>query len=154
MRLQVRGEGEVGDPGAPRGDLELIIRVAEHPDFRRDGSNLICAVPITFSQAALGAKIEIPTLTGKTTLNVPRGTQSHTEIRISGEGMPVLRGGRNGDLRVRVVVETPQQLTTRQEELLREMAEIEHKEVSPARKSLLERIKGLFSSEAEKKADA
>jgi molecular chaperone DnaJ len=151
MRIQVRGEGEAGDPGAPRGDLELIVRVADHPDFRRDGINLICAIPITISQAALGSKIEVPTLTGKTTLTIPKGTQTHTEIRVPGEGMPSLRGGRRGDLRAVVMVETPQTLTKRQEELLRELAEIDHKEVSPARKSLLDRLKGLFASEPEKK---
>jgi molecular chaperone DnaJ len=147
----LRGEGEHGEPGAPPGDLEMVVRVAEHPDFKRDGSNLLCAVPITFSQAALGAKIEIPTLTGKTTLNIPRGTQSHSEVRISGEGVPNLRNGRKGDLRVVVVVETPAQMTKRQEELLRELAEIEHKEVSPARKSVLDRLKGLFGTESETK---
>jgi molecular chaperone DnaJ len=151
MRLTLRGEGEHGEPGAPPGDLEMVVRVAEHPDFKRDGSNLLCAVPITYSQAALGAKIEIPTLTGKTTLNIPRGTQSHSELRISGEGAPNLRNGRKGDLRVVVVVETPAQMTKRQEELLRELAEIEHKEVSPARKSLLDRLKGLFGTESETK---
>lgn len=158
LRLQLRGEGEVGDPGAPRGDLELVIRVADHPDFKRDRDNLICAVPITFSQAALGAKIDIPTLLNKTSLTIPKGTQTHTEIRIPGEGMPNLRSGRKGDLRVMVVVETPEKLTKRQEELLRELAEIEHKEVSPARKSLFERIKGFFTGEEteekEKKAES
>ena len=149
LRLQVQGEGEAGDPGAPRGDLELVVRIAEHPDFRRQGNDLICAVPITFSQAALGASVEIPTLTSKTTFTVPRGTQSHTEIRISGEGMPSLRTGRKGDLRVIVVVETPTHLTERQEELLREMAEIEHKQVTPARKSFLGRLRGLFGTEGE-----
>ena len=150
MRLQVRGEGEAGDPGAPRGDLELIVRVADHADFKRDGDNLLCAVPVTISQAALGAKIEIPTLAGKTTLTVPKGTQSHTEIRVPGEGLPGLRNGRKGDLRVVVVVETPTTLTKRQEELLRELAEIDHKEVSTARKSLLEKLKRLFTSDSEK----
>jgi molecular chaperone DnaJ len=155
VRLQVRQEGEVGDVGAPRGDLEIIIRVAEHPDFKRDRDNLICVIPITFSQSALGAKIDIPTLSGKTSLTVPKGTQTHTEIRIHGEGMPNLRSGRKGDLRVLVVLETPEKLTPRQEELLRELAEIEHKDVSPARKSLFERIKGFFgSAEAEGKKES
>jgi molecular chaperone DnaJ len=151
LRLQMRGEGEVGDPGAPRGDLELVLRVADHPDFKRERDNLICAVPITFSQAALGAKIDIPTLLNKTSLTIPKGTQTHTEIRVPGEGMPNLRTGRKGDLRVMVVVETPEKLTKRQEELLRELAEIEHKEVSSARKSLFERIKGFFAGEEEER---
>jgi molecular chaperone DnaJ len=147
VRLQLRGEGEAGDPGAPRGDLELVIRVAEHADFKRDRDNLICVIPITFTQAALGAKIEIPTLLNKTSLNIPKGTQTHTEIRIPSEGMPNLRSGRKGDLRVLVVVETPETLTKQQEELFRELAELEQKDVSPARKSLFERIKGYFKGD-------
>jgi molecular chaperone DnaJ len=147
VRLQMRGEGEAGDPGAPRGDLEMVVRVSEDSDFKRDGNNLICAVPITFSQAALGATIDIPTLLGKASLTIPRGTQTHEEIRISGEGMPSLRGSRRGDLRVLVIIETPTALSKRQEELLRELAEIEHKNVSPERKSLLDKLKGFFGAE-------
>jgi molecular chaperone DnaJ len=149
------GEGDAGQPGAERGDLELVVRIAEHADFQRDGIHLVSAVPITYSQAALGAVIEIPTLTAKTKLNVPRGTQSHSEIRIHGEGLPELRvdrrgqpvsGGRRGDLRVLVVIETPANLSSRQEELLRELAESEHKRVAEPRKSFLDRVKGWFSS--------
>ncbi|HEY8505037.1 MAG TPA: molecular chaperone DnaJ [Gemmataceae bacterium] len=146
-RLQVRGEGEAGEAGAPRGDLELVVRVAEHPDFRREGDDLLCQVPITFSQAALGGEIEIPTLTEKRTITLPRGTQSHRVLRVPGLGMPSLRGGRRGDLMVQVVVETPTHLTERQEELLRELAEIEQRNVPPRRKSFLERLRALFGSE-------
>jgi molecular chaperone DnaJ len=160
LRLLLPGEGDAGQPGAERGDLELVVRVQEHADFRRDGTNLISAVPITYSQACLGAILEIPTLTGKAKLEVPRGTHSHTELRIAGEGLPDLRvdrrgqpinSGRRGDLRVLVAVETPQGLTKRQEELLRELAEIEHKHVAGPRKSFLDRVKGWFGSADEKK---
>ena len=153
------GEGDAGQPGAERGDLELVVRVAEHADFQRDGFNLVCAVPISFSQAALGAVLEIPTLTGKTKLTVPRGTQSHTEIRVSGEGLPELRvdrrgqpvnSGRRGDLRAVLVVETPQNLDKRQEELFRELSTIDHKEVAGPKKGLLERIKGWFGASESK----
>jgi molecular chaperone DnaJ len=155
MRLLLPGEGDAGQFGAERGDLELVVRVAEHPEFQRDGVHLVCAVPLSFSQSALGATIEIPTLTGKTKLTVPRGTQSHTELRVNGEGLPELRvdrrglpvtGGRRGDLRVLVVVETPTALDNRHEELFREMAEIEKKKVAGPKKSFLERVKRWFTS--------
>jgi molecular chaperone DnaJ len=155
LRLFVGGEGDAGEPGAPRGDLELVVRVAEHQLFKREGADLfIEEFPITFSQAALGANLEVPTLTGRAKLQVPVGTQTGTEFRLRGEGMPelkVTRQGqpvehtRKGDLRVTVVVETPAHLTKRQEELLRELAEIEHKQVSPQRKSFVDKIKDLFT---------
>ena len=148
MRIQYRGEGEAGEPGAPRGDLEIVLRVAEHPDFQRDGNNLVTEVPITISQAVLGGELEIPLLTHSVKLTLPKGLQSHQVLRIANQGMPNLRGGgRKGDLLVQIVVETPTKLTPRQEELFRELAEIDHKEVSPARKSFFERLKGFFSPE-------
>jgi len=160
LRLLLPGEGDAGQPGAERGDLELLVRVGEHPDFQRDGIHLVSAYPISFSQAALGATIEIPTLTGTTQLQVPKGAQSHTEIRVSGEGMPELRvdrrgqpvtNSRRGDLRVLIVVETPKVLTERQEELLREMAGIEHKQVSAPKSGFLNKLKGWFSPTDEKR---
>jgi len=148
MRMQYRGEGEAGEPGAPRGDLEIVLRVGEHPDFQRDGNNLITQVPITFSQAALGGEIEIPLLTTTIKMTLPKGLQSQQVMRVSGHGMPSPRGGsRRGDLIIEIVVETPTKLTPRQEELFRELAEIDHKEVSPARKSFFERLKGFFASD-------
>ncbi len=144
-RIRYGGEGAAGDPGAPRGDLYCVVRVREHAIFQRDGGNLICQVPITFSQAALGGDIEIPTLGGPFNYRLKAGTQSHEVLRVQGYGMPALRGGRAGDLLVQVIVETPRTLTKRQEELLRELAEIEHKHVSPERKSFLDRLKGFFT---------
>jgi molecular chaperone DnaJ len=136
------GEGEAGDPGAPRGDLYCVLRVKEHPFFRRQGRDLFCQVPITFSQAALGAVIEVPTLDGKTVpLHVPRGTQSHEVLRVPGQGMPHVRSQERGDLLVQVIVEVPKKLTRRQEELLRELAELEQKNVTPQRRSFLDMIK-------------
>jgi molecular chaperone DnaJ len=147
MRIPIRGEGEAGDRGAPRGDLYLRVRVAEHPVFTREGPHLICQVPITISQAALGGTIEVPTLEGVIDHPLKRGTQTGEVIRIPGKGMPDVRGRGHGDLHVQVVVETPRQLTKRQEELLRELAELDHKHVSPQRKSFFEKLKGLFSSD-------
>ncbi len=147
MRIPLRGEGEAGDPGGPRGDLYCRIRVREHAVFTRDGNHLICQVPITFSQAALGGSIDVPSLEGVISHSLKRGTQTGDVVRIPGKGMPDVRGRGRGDLLVQVVVETPRNLTKRQEELLRELAEIDHKQVQPQRKSFLEKLKGLFSSE-------
>lgn len=143
------GEGEAGDPGAPRGDLYCVIRVQEHRFFQRDGNNLICQVPITFSQAALGAEIEIPTLNGARSHTLKRGVQAGDVLHIAGEGMPNLRNGRKGELLVQIIVETPKQLTKRQEELFRELAEIEQKHVSPQRKTFLNKLKEFFAPESE-----
>jgi molecular chaperone DnaJ len=146
-RIRLGGEGEAGDPGAPRGDLYCLIRVREHALFQRDGNHLVCQVPITFSQAALGADVEVPSMAGPVTHQLKRGIQSGEVLRIPGRGMPNLRGGRPGDLLVQVLVETPRQLTKRQEELLRELAELDHKHVSPERKSFLEKLKSFFAAE-------
>ena len=145
MTLRVGGEGEAGDPGAPRGNLECQIRVKDHPFFQRDGVNLICQVPITFSQAALGAEIEVPTLMGTLRHTLKKGVQAGDVVRIPNKGMPSLRGSRVGELLVQIIVETPKQLTKRQEELFRELAEIEQKHVSAQRKSFLEKLKEFFT---------
>jgi molecular chaperone DnaJ len=143
-RLPVRGEGEAGAPGAPRGDLYIEIQVHDHPIFHRKDDHLICEVPVTFSQAALGAEIDIPTLDGVTKQRLDRGIQSGEHLRIPGKGMPSLRTGRTGDLLVVIKVETPRNLTKRQDELFRELAEMDHKHVSPERKSFFEKMKDLF----------
>jgi molecular chaperone DnaJ len=153
-RIRLSGEGEAGVPGAPRGDLYCLIRVREHPFFQRDGSHLICQVPITFSQAALGGEIEVPTLEGATTHALKRGLQSGDVVRIAGKGMPSLRGGRRGDLLIQVIVETPRHLTKRQEELLRELAELDHKHVSAERKSFMDKLRNLFASSEPPARDA
>jgi molecular chaperone DnaJ len=147
-RIRYTGEGDAGDPGAPRGDLEFVIRVREHKFFHRDGHNLICAWPVTFSQAALGATIEITTLTGqKVTHELPRGIQTHEVLRIAGHGMPNPRGGRKGDLLVQIVVETPTQLTPEQEQLFRRLAEIEHTNPPAPRKGFFGKLKDLITGE-------
>ncbi len=123
-----------------------MIRVKKHPLFVRNAQDLHCEVPVTFSQAALGRPIEVPTLDGSFIhQNLKRGTQSGDEVRIHGKGMPHLRGGRPGDLVVHVRVLTPRTLTKRQEELLHELEEIDGTEVPPERKSFLERIREFFT---------
>lgn len=145
-RIRFQGEGEAGDPGAQRGDLYVQVRVRDHALFRREGPHLICPVPITFSQAALGGEIEVPTLQGAVKHSLKRGIQSGEVVRLAGHGMPNLRGGRPGDLLVQVIVESPRVLTKRQEELFRELAELDQKHVSPERKSFLDKIRAFFTS--------
>ena len=146
--LTKQGEGNAGEPGGPRGDLVVVIQIEDHPIFERDDENhveLRCSVPITFSQAALGADIEIPTLDGPKPHKLKPGVQSGDEVRVKGKGMPHLRTGKRGDLVVELVVETPRTLTKRHEELFRELAEIEHKNVSPQRKGFFDKLKDLFT---------
>jgi molecular chaperone DnaJ len=145
--VRLGGEGEAGDPGAPRGDLYCLVRCREHSLFKRDGPHLICQVPITFSQAALGADLEIPTLEGTISHPLKQGTQSGEVLRVAGRGMPGLRGGRRGDLLVQVVVDTPHNLTKRQQELFRELAELDHKHVPAQRKSFLNKLREFFSGD-------
>ncbi len=147
LTLNVPGHGHEGDPGAPRGNLILVVRVREHKQFQRDGHNLICHCAITFARAALGGPIEITTLTGqKVTAEVPRGAQTHNSVlRLAGHGMPDLDDPRcKGDLMVILVVETPTSLTPEQEQLFRKLAELEG---TPLRKGLFGKLRDLISGE-------
>ncbi len=120
--------------------------------FRREEGHLICQVPITFSQAALGAEIEAPTLDGPYPHTIKPGVQPGDVVRVSGKGMPIIGAGRKGDLHVILMIETPRSLSKRQEELFRELAELDHKDVSPQRKSFFEKLRELFvGAESEKK---
>ncbi|RMG57506.1 MAG: molecular chaperone DnaJ [Deltaproteobacteria bacterium] len=143
-RLKVRGEGEPGKYGGPPGDLYVVISVKPHPLFQREGNNVICEVPITFPQAALGAEIEIPTLEGKEKLKIPAGTQTGTEFVLRGKGFPVLNGYGRGDFVVRVIVEVPKRLTKRQKELLREFENLSKGSQGPLGKSFFEKVRELF----------
>jgi len=131
-RLRLRGEGEDGERGGPPGDLYAVLHVKRHPFFEREGSDIICQIPISFTQAALGANIEIPTLEGTNEIHIPQGIQSGHIIHLRGEGTYRLRGGGRGDQIVQVIVKTPTKLTKKQEELLREFAETNEEE--PKRK--------------------
>ena len=149
-RLRVQGQGNAGDPGARRGDLELVIRVREHRFFQRDGHNLICQWPITFSQAALGGPIEITTLTGdRVQHHIPKALQTHEVIRINGHGMPSLRNAsKRGDLLIQVVVDTPQQLTPEMEALFKQLAVMEKVHAgSPPKKSFFSKLKDWIAPE-------
>jgi molecular chaperone DnaJ len=124
-QLRLVGEGGPGINGGPPGDLYVVLHVEPHEFFERDGDRLLCQVPISFPQAALGAEIEIPTLDGPEVLKIPRGTQTGDVLRMRGHGMPNVRSGRKGDLQVHVLVKTPTNLDERQEELLKELSQLQ-----------------------------
>lgn len=147
MQLRVRGEGEPSPNGGPRGDLFCVIEVSQDTFFRREGLNLLCTVPITFSQAALGGEIEIPLVDGKQMLNIAAGTQPGDVLRLRGKGMPEPQSPRRGDLLVTMQVDVPKKLTKRQEELLRELADLDTKHVTPHRKSFFDQIKAYFTGQ-------
>lgn len=147
MRVRLPGEGEPSPDGGPPGDCYCFVRVRPHRLFQRDGEHLILKLPITFTQTALGATIEVPTMDGRKELKIPQGTQSGEVFRMRGDGMPDPRGGYRGDLLVQTYIETPKKLTQRQEELLREFAELEHANVTPHRKSFLEKLTSYFTGD-------
>ena len=124
-QLRLVGEGGPGLNGGPPGDLYVVLHVEQHEFFERDGDRLVCQIPISFPQAALGAEIEVPTLDGTAVLKIPGGTQSGDVLRMRGHGMPNVRSGRKGDLQVHVFVKTPTNLDERQEELLKELSELQ-----------------------------
>jgi molecular chaperone DnaJ len=145
MRVRLTGFGEPSPDGGPPGDCYCFVEVKKHKIFEREGAHLILRMPISYSQAALGASIEVPTLSGRHELRVPPGTQSGDVFRVRGRGLPDPRGGSAGDLHVQTYIEVPKKLTPRQDGLLRELAEVEKSEVSPHRKSFLERLREYFS---------
>ncbi|MBX5480845.1 MAG: molecular chaperone DnaJ [Myxococcaceae bacterium] len=143
-RVRVAGEGEPGEHGGLPGDLYVVIHVREHPIFVREDSEVLCEVPISFTQAALGANIDVPTLDGKVKMKIPAGTQTGKVFRLKGKGIPRLRGGGRGDQHVRVVIETPTSLTKQQRELLEKFAEISGEETHPQSKNFFAKVRELF----------
>ncbi len=144
--IRVAGEGEPGQGGGPHGDLYCYVRIKPHDFLERDGNNLIAVVPISMTQAALGATIDVPSLDGTRQLKVPAGTQYGSLFRIRGQGLPDMRSGRKGDQLVQVTVETPARLNARQEELLREFAQTENIDVSPKSQGFFEKLKRHFGN--------
>jgi molecular chaperone DnaJ len=141
-RLRVQGEGESGVNGGASGDLYVVIHVAEHEHFERQGSNLYAAVPITFAQAALGADINVRTLDAEDKVKIPVGTQTGTVFRLKGKGMPMLGGRGRGDLFVSVTVVTPTSLTREQRKLLEQLATVENKDLED--KGLVDKVRDIF----------
>ena len=138
--ISLRGEGEPGSKGGPRGDLYINVRVKAHPLFTRQGDDVVCEMPITFVQAALGCELEVPTLDGKVKYTIPEGTQTGTVFRLKGKGVPHLRGSGRGDQYVRVNIEVTKKLNESQKAILREFAEVSE-ETYEQRKSFFEKMK-------------
>ncbi|MCB1948752.1 molecular chaperone DnaJ [Nitrosomonas sp.] len=147
-RIRVGGEGEAGVNGGPPGDLYVVIHLASHPVFQRDGDHLHCEIPISFTTAALGGEIEVPTLEGHARIKVPAETQTGKIFRLRGKGIKGVRSHAKGDLLCHVVVETPVKLTARQKELLEELETISQKDNSrhsPRAKSWMDKAREFFS---------
>lgn len=145
-RLRVQGEGEAGIGGGPAGDLYVVIVLKEHAIFERQDNNLYCSVPITFSQAALGAELTVPTLDGEETLKIGEGTQTGTVFRLKGRGMPALGGRGRGDLFVAVSVVTPTNLNKEQRRIIEELSKHESKATANGKdKGIFDKVKDMFS---------
>lgn len=142
--VRVRDQGSAGSNGGPNGDLLVAVRIRPHPLFNRDGANVLCEMPITFTQAACGAEIEVPTLDGKVRYSIPEGTQTGATFRLRGKGIPYVGYKNRGDQYVTVVVETPTQLTREQKDLLRQFEEVTAETATPKRKSFFEKLRDNF----------
>jgi molecular chaperone DnaJ len=143
-RLRLRNEGEAGLRGGGSGDLYIVLHVRPHPLFEREGPDLICELPVSIAQAALGAEVEVPGLQGRTKLSISPGTQSGEVIRLRGAGLPRLGGGPRGDQLVRVFVEVPTKLSPEQRKLLERFAELSGDDVAPRQRSFLEKLRGIL----------
>jgi molecular chaperone DnaJ len=143
-RLRLRGEGEEGTRGGPPGDLFVTVRVRPHPIFVRDEADVVCELPVSFVQAALGATVDVPTLDGPVRMRIPAGTQSGKIFRLREKGVRAVRGFGRGDLLVRVAVETPTRLSDAQKEALRRFAEVSGDDAHPQRKSFMEKMRDLL----------
>jgi molecular chaperone DnaJ len=144
-RIRLAGEGEAGMRGGPAGDLYIFLSLTPHAFFQRDGADLYCSVPVSMVTAALGGEFEVPTLDGGTSrIKVPAGTHSGRRFRLSGKGMPVLRQKQMGDMYVQVSVETPQNLTKRQRELLTEFQKLSSDETQPEAAGFFDKVKDFF----------
>lgn len=142
--IRVAGEGEPGQAGGPNGDLYCYVKVKAHDFLQRDGSDLVAIVPISFTQATLGATIDVPSLDGTQRLKIPAGTQYGNVFRIKGQGLPDIRTKRVGDQLVQVTIETPAKLNAKQEEILRAFAQAENRSVSPKSQSFFDKLKKQF----------
>ncbi len=147
QRIRLSGEGEPGQHGAPAGDLYVVVHVKEHKTFERNGLDLHCELPISFTVAALGGDVEVPTLDGKVKLSIPKETQTGRRMRVKGKGIKSLRSSAVGDLYCHVVVETPINLTDRQKELLEEFEKIAtglDRSQTPRQKSFFDKVRDIF----------
>jgi molecular chaperone DnaJ len=146
-RIRLAGEGEAGVRGGPAGDLYIFLALAQHGFFQRDGADLYCVVPVSMVTASLGGEFEVPTIEGGNgRIKVPAGTQSGRRFRLAGKGMPVLRQKQMGDMYVQVTVETPQNLTKRQREILAEFDKLSSNETQPEAAGFFGKVKDFFSA--------
>jgi molecular chaperone DnaJ len=144
-RIRLANEGEAGLRGGPNGDLYIFLSLKAHAFLQRDGSDLFCRVPVSMVTAALGGEVSVPVLDGEEcSVKVPEGTQTGKQIRIRGRGMPILRSRDHGDLYIQVVVETPQKLSSRQKELLREFETESSKDTQPESASFFAKVRDFF----------
>lgn len=142
--LRVRGEGSAGFNGGPSGDLMVTVSVRSHPLFTRQGQSVYCEMPISFTQAACGAEVEVPTLDGKVRYTINEGTQTGTTFRLRGKGIPIINGKGRGDQFVTVVVETPTRLTREQKDLLKKFEEATADNAQPKRKKFFDKLRDAF----------
>ena len=144
--IRLSGEGEPGSHGAPAGDLYVVVHIRRHEIFERNGLDLHCELPVSFTIAALGGEVEVPTLNGRVKLNIPKETQTGRRMRVKGKGMKSLRSSSMGDLYCHIVVETPVNLTDRQRELLEEFEKIStglDRAQTPRQKSFMDKLRDL-----------
>lgn len=139
--IRVRGKGEAGELGGPSGDLYVVIRLTPHKIFEREGNDLYCEVPLSFTTAAMGGEIEVPTLEGKATMKIPPGTQTDKIFRLKGKGVSSLHGHSKGDEYVKVIVQVPTRLNEKQREILKEFAKVGGEKLPASKKSVLDMIK-------------
>ncbi len=145
QRLKLSGEGDAGAQGGPDGDLYIVIQIEEHEIFHRDGFDVLYTVPISISQAALGAEVEVPTLDGKVMVNIPAGTQSGKKMRLRGKGIQKLGGYGSGDAILSIHVETPTKLSSEQKDLFEQLALLdESSKCNPMSKGFFDKVKDLF----------
>jgi molecular chaperone DnaJ len=146
LRLKMTGEGEAGSPGAPPGDLYIVLHVKPHEFFERMGDDIVCEIPISFAQAALGDSIQVPTLYGDVKMNIKPGTQTHSVLRLKGKGMPHLHGHGQGDQLVKVIVQTPTKLNEEQKKLLREFDSLGGGSAGSGKGGVFDKFKNAFES--------
>jgi molecular chaperone DnaJ len=144
QRLKLSGEGDEGQQGGPAGDLYIVIQVEKHEFFEREEFDVLLTVPVSFSQAALGADLEVPTLHGKVSLKVPAGTQSGKKFRLKGKGIQRLGGYGLGDQIITLQLETPAKLSSEQRDLFKRLAELEQNQSNPLSRGFFDRVKDLF----------
>lgn len=145
--VRIAGEGEPGENGAPNGDLHCYIRVQPHPLFSRHNNDIVCQIPISFTQAALGAKVDVPTLKNTEVLEIPAGTQHGEVFKLKGKGLPDIRAYRSGDELVQVMIEVPKKLTDKQKQVLIEFARTEDVTVMPQKKGFRDKLREIFKGD-------